>query len=336
MVPHDRYELIALRVSAETRRQYDAGLKHFLDYLVEKGKDSFNNMALLDGYLTDFAVYTYHKYNKANRQRVANAMLAVELYFPEIRGKLILIRASLEGWAKDSPPVPRKIICLEVAWGIAIELLYKSRPDMATAVLVSFECYLRAADIRNMKYTHYLSLDPPQGPEGTYHGIITLPKTKRGRNESVYVRDKLIAVLMERQKQVAKLSRDNEQQVLFTFNLATLRKRMKIALARFGIDLGNTALHGLRYGGATTDDMLGRLTRDEIQQRGRWASPKSMKSYLQPDQAHAQLAALSEQHLRILHRRQAQRYRIFNVTPPPGQEGGGNATASVPGTHQVS
>ena len=51
----------------------------------------------------------------------------------------------------------------------------------------------------------------------------------------------------------------------------------------------DTKLHGLRYGGGTTVDMKGRLTRKEIKQHGRRSSPKSMRKYLQPDRLHQQL-----------------------------------------------
>ncbi len=70
--------------------------------------------------------------------------------------------------------------------------------------------------------------------------------------------------------------------------------------------------------------MHGRLTRDEIQQRGRWASANSMRKYLQPDKVHAQVQDLPTSVRDKLKRRMARRYHISNVTPPPVASDGGD------------
>ncbi len=242
-------------------------------------------------------------------------MLAVELYFPELRGK--------EGWAKHVPPVAKEVISEPLAYGIAVALHRKGRANMATAVLTAFECYLRAADIQNAKCKHFIFLDPPQGPNCEYHGVLSLPKTKRGINGSVYIRGKLIAELLRRQERISSDFGQNKDNRLFQFTLPAIRKQLKAVLEWFGMSLHNTALHGLRYGGATTYDMHERLSRDEIQQRGRWASAKSMRQYLQPDRAHAQLENVLENIRDELQRRLAQRYELLNFTPPPDASGGG-------------
>ena len=69
-----------------------------------------------------------------------NAMLAVKLYFPRVRGTFVDLRASLEGWAKRVPVTPRHVISEIVAVGVAVEFLRESRADMATAILAAFEC----------------------------------------------------------------------------------------------------------------------------------------------------------------------------------------------------
>lgn len=313
----DRYELLALNVTPESRKQYDRGLRSFLQYLEETERSEFSDLRLLDGYLTDFAVYSYKKNNKHGRQAVINAMLGVELYYPEIRGKLIMIRASIQGWAKQVPKTPRKVIGEELTYGIAVEFLRRSKPAMATAILTTFECYLRSGDLQKMRCQDFIFLDPPEGPDGKCYGSLSIPKTKRGSGQSVYIRSKLIAELLRRQKSIASKQGRELANPMFTFHMASIRKEMKHCLARFQVDLGGTALHGFRYGGATTDEMKGRLTADDIKKRGRWASDKSRNAYIQPAEVHAQLQELSPSNRELIMRRFARRYAIFNVEPAP-------------------
>ena len=116
---------------------------------------------------------------------------------------------------------------------------------MARGILAAFECYSRSGDIDNAKCDDYIYVETPLGPSGTYYGILSLPKTKRGLNESVYVRDPLVAELLRRQAHVISEGRKHSKNKMLTFAMPTIRKRMKIILAMFGVVLANTALHGL-------------------------------------------------------------------------------------------
>ncbi len=98
----DRYELLRLRVDPTTKEQYDRGLAAFLGYLEKTGNKGFDNLRLVEGFLMDFAVHTYHSRDKSCRQTVVNAMLAVELYFPQLRGTFNDLRASLEAGQNKS------------------------------------------------------------------------------------------------------------------------------------------------------------------------------------------------------------------------------------------
>ncbi len=118
----DRYELLRLRVNPTTKEQYDRGLSTFLDYLEKTGNKGFDNLRLVEGFLMDIAVHTYHSQDKSCWQTVVNAMLGVELYFPQLRGSSNDLRASLEGWTKQVPPTPRDVISELVAVGLAVEL----------------------------------------------------------------------------------------------------------------------------------------------------------------------------------------------------------------------
>ncbi len=98
-------------------------------------------------------------------------------------------RAPNVGLGKTGPEYPERRHIRLVAIGLAVELLEKSRVHMATAVLTAFECYLRSGNIKNAKCKHHIYLDPPIRSPVRHYGILSLPKTKRGANESLYIRD---------------------------------------------------------------------------------------------------------------------------------------------------
>ena len=96
MVRRDRYELFGLRVSQQSREQYYRELNAFLSYFTENGIDGFSDLALVRGYLVEFAVEKYPTRNQCGPQMAVSAMLAVEMYFPLLRETMADFRASLE------------------------------------------------------------------------------------------------------------------------------------------------------------------------------------------------------------------------------------------------
>ena len=148
------------------------------------------------------------------------------------------------------------------------------------AVLNSFDCYLRAGDVDNMRTNrvHFLGMEERR----PYYAALTLPITKRGRHQSVMVRPRYMAVLLRREVESRRVVLGGEEK-LFNIRPAGWRKEIKRAAVRAGLSGLEITPLALRYGGATTDKMERRLRDKNIQDRGRWSSDKTMQEYIRPD-----------------------------------------------------
>jgi integrase len=103
-------------------------------------------------------------------------------------------------------------------------------------------------------------------------------KTKTGVNQFVVLKNNDVAALL---RQV--VSATPAKGLLFPFSPNDFRKAFKSACR----DLGLSSLyvpHSLRHGAATRDHMRG-VSVEDILERGRWASTKSARRYIQSGQA---------------------------------------------------
>ena len=109
---------------------------------------------------------------------------------------------------------------------------------------------------------------------------LRLAHTKTGKNQWVEVRDAAVRRLMRRLLQVAPAERSA---LLFPFSAGTFRRHFKAACADLGL-APEYVPHSLRHGGATHDHLTG-VSLEEVLRRGRWASMKSARHYVQSGRA---------------------------------------------------
>ena len=273
MAPPDLHKLARLVLAPTTLKEYDRDLERFLKWLETKGLDEFENLGKLDELVTRYCIYTFDKHKMSKRQRCVNVKNALEFYFPELAGTFILTNKSLKGWTKQKPTQQHTPAPYRVMLGIAHEFLRTGQVEMMVATLLSFDCYLRASDIQNARKAD-LTLFPNLN-QGLC-GVLRLPKTKRGINQSVKIRGVLLHTWLHRL-----LDESPTSPRLFNFSLQYWRKCM--ASARRKLDLQELVItpHSLRYGGATHDALLNKTPIQDIQQRGRWANLKSLRRYIQ-------------------------------------------------------
>jgi integrase len=322
MGPPDRFELTRLRVSPATLKGYNRDLQLFLEWIPE------NRLFLkawkdLDLLVAEYAVHVYNTNGGRRRQAVQNAKAALELYFPEALGTFLITNRSLEGWAKACPIQQRPVCPRMVAYGLAHDILRQGKPDIAVAVLLAFDCYLRAGDLKNIQIQHVRLQSPrkdkpPSETESPYCGALFLPQTKRGLNQSVLIRPFFLGVLLERliARRLAQCESDPTAP-LFNFPIRSLN----YALQRAASNTNSTSLeittHALRYGGATQDAADRALPYVEIKARGRWHNDKSFQRYLQPGLLYAQIHKIPPDVRDGFMRLEDDPGQYFNV-PPPG------------------
>ena len=311
----DLWQLARLRLRKGTILEYDRGLQSFLDW-IPPNEGEYENAEDMDKLLNKFAHHIFRTENGRRRNVVEAAKAGVEFYFPEFKSKLPRTSLSLQGWRTVTPSTPFPVCPEGVAFLVADGMMAKAELAMSIAVLLAFDCYLRAGDLGNMRTEHLTFMDMNRDSE--YYAAVTLPETKRGRRQSVLVRPYYLAVLLRRLVSRRRML-NNGDGPLFDFDVRRLRKVMKETLEE--MDLGSTGItpHSLRYGGATTDKMYGRLTDKDIQNRGRWKSDKMVQGYLRPDDLLQTLALVTGERRDHMERLLANPYRHFNVPQPAFQ-----------------
>ena len=165
-----------------------------------------------------------------------------------------------------------------LAIGIAIKLRENGHEDMADAVLISFDCYLRASEIVTLRGAdvHIRGrLDPPTAPAAT----LRLANTKTGANQAVSVRRPLALAAVRRRLKHAPGA------VLFSFSYKQYLAAWHEALSDLGIGQLGLLLHGLRHGGATDDHVNNGVPLQDVVLRGRWTNARTAARYIQVGQA---------------------------------------------------
>eukprot|EP00173_Palmaria_palmata_P002719 Plantae.Rhodophyta-Palmaria_palmata.ctg283.p1 GENE.Plantae.Rhodophyta-Palmaria_palmata.ctg283~~Plantae.Rhodophyta-Palmaria_palmata.ctg283.p1 ORF type:complete len:315 (+),score=12.88 Plantae.Rhodophyta-Palmaria_palmata.ctg283:632-1576(+) len=277
MSPPDRDFLSRMRVAPSTLQEYDRDLRKFLDW----GRRHRPTLLLTtaetwDETLTDFAIYTYKKFKGKKRQRVNRAKCGLEFYYPFLRGKLMQTKLSLDGWSKKTPYEQFEICPWPVALGIYLSLLTMGKPREGLAVLLAFDCYLRAADLDKLTMKRIIIDRDLSGPtKGCLRASISLQVLKRGRNQSVLVKRPFIRELLKNVRE-----KIDDEEFFLSVSISQLRRLVKKALEDLNLAHMNLSLHSVRYGGANFDKLQGSNIED-VMQRGRWMSRKSIQRYLQ-------------------------------------------------------
>ena len=277
----DPYKLARLRVKPSTLREYNRDLETFLEWGEQrKGKSGLHTSRDYDKLLNAFAIFTFERWNGRKRQLVVNVKCALELHLPWLKGKFKLTQTSLEGWATQVPfeQIP---VCPWAVAALLSKTLYRSgKVGAAAATILAFDCYLRVGELTSLTRRDVIV---------TQSGaVIMLKATKRGRNQSVTIRNKTVVDFLR--KRLAIISPDES---LFAISDRTFRLNLHAAAAAVGLrELGITP-HSLRYGGACHDYIQNLATVEQIMARGRWSNAQSIRRYLQPGNYYSQLQLLS-------------------------------------------
>ena len=161
---------------------------------------------------------------------------------------------------------------------IGVQMVRGGRLAMGIATVLGFHCYLRLGEICNLRASDVAdSGDARVGAE--YRGMaLRLRTTKTGPNQWVEVTDVSVAALLR-----ALLAGRRREDLVFDFSASFYRMTFKAVLSNLGIS-STYVPHSLRHGGATRDHLLG-ASLEQVLMRGRWASTKSARHYIQAGRA---------------------------------------------------
>jgi integrase len=161
---------------------------------------------------------------------------------------------------------------------------------MAVLLMLSFHCLLRLGEGVNLYVSDFVDCnDPRMDPDFNAEGGLRLRDTKTGPNQFVSILDAQVANLLRMQihKRRAE-SPDGEfgdlDLKIFTFSAAAYRREFKTVCAELGLS-DQLVPHSARHGGATKLRLVDCWPVEDIMERGRWASSKSARRYIQQGRA---------------------------------------------------
>lgn len=271
----DHHFLAEWNYTAATRKKNIKAANQFLQWCANNGED-FHTYEELDDLFVDFMHQLY--LDGGGKSTAKNALYGVIMFEPRARDQLMCSRMCLRGWMKRSPPVSYPPLTWEVTVVIAVQLIRSDRFLFGVATLLGFDCLLRVSELMNLVREDVVHTgDARMG--SVFRGmLLRIRKAKTGRNQLVEVSRPAVRELI-----LQVLSITQPRCTLFGATPDTFRKHFKATCLQLGLSASYVP-HSLRHGGATWLHMNG-MSVEDILLRGRWASTKSARTYLQAGRA---------------------------------------------------
>ena len=205
------------------------------------------------------------------RQRAVNTRAAVLLFLPNARWSLNYSLRALKGWSRRTPPKQRPPIPGELVI-LLIDYFRRARSrELEWVTRACFEGYLRLSEALGAKAGDF--------DVSNTNGVLALPKSKTGLNQSIVIHDGEWLSLTK------SLLRSKPKDVpLVNIRPEAFRKALESALSDLGAASAHFTPHSLRHGGATWDYLQGVPIAD-IVVRGRWTQAKTASRYIQQGRA---------------------------------------------------
>ena len=271
-------------VAPRTREKYMACVADFFAWAELTSTSSVPPLSMdadsLDSLLSDYLHHLY--FTCSSLSRASATVYGLMLTDARLKDRLRLSCSALRGWRKLTPSRSYPPLTWDAACAVAVQLVRMRQRAAAIAVLVSFDCYLRVSEMARLRRCDVVDASSARmGSSATYRGVsLILTQTKTGPNQSVRVSRPVVAELLA---ELCSSVPDTSKALVFGFSAAAFRRLFKAACAALGLSRDYVP-HSLRHGGATADHCNG-VPMDDIILRGRWASLRSARRYVQAGQA---------------------------------------------------
>ena len=296
-----RWPLLQVGYAKSTTAKYQAAVKDFYRWC--KASLEFpKSVEDLDECLADYFHVMYEEKEGKGKQKARDTLYGIEMYLPRVKGQLLIAARVVNRWAKLHVAESYPPLTWDLAALIGVHLAKQGRFQLGVGVVLAFDCLLRCGELMNLRREDVAF--PGDRRMGVEYKITTLSirVAKTGRNQSVTVADPDVIALL---RQVVASTAPKE--LLFPGGSRHFRKVFKRACSELHLSTKYVP-HSLRHGGATRLH-LQNVKVEDIMVRGRWASSKSARTYIQssravlmamtPPQAVADTAAAVVQALRF-------------------------------------
>lgn len=270
--------LLAAKVKDSTRQRYREAIQQFFNYCDDNNIDA-DTTSELDWALAEYMHDEYERRCGAGRTKMAHTVAGLQLFVPQLRGKLRVSAQCLLAWKKQHPGARHPPLTWHLAVAIATQLAAWGRFSMAVGTLLAFASLLRIGELCALLVEDVLDggADDPRVDIRARSGL-RLRKTKTADNLFAELHNgdvlRLLRVLMQHKRPSDRL---------FDFTAGNFRVWFKKAVVALRLDTRYVP-HSLRHGGATALYMAGESV-ETILHRGRWATTKSARYYVQSGEA---------------------------------------------------
>jgi integrase len=268
--------LIDASVKPKTLQRYAREAMAFHKYALAIGARP-TTIRQLDDVVCDYLHNLFQERGGAGKSKASTLQSALGFFYPRSRGRLHLTSRAVRGWINLRPAVPYPPLTWELACALAVELVLQGFELYGLAVVLQFDCLLRANEVLGLRKRDVVFAGDPRFPQDAPACTIILPRTKTGLNQSVIVDDPNVVQLLRRRWMTAK-------DRMFPFSADQYRRRFKAATKRLGLS-PRYVTHSCRHGGATRMFMRNPLNIAGVMHRGRWRRQDSCTRYVQEGRA---------------------------------------------------
>lgn len=257
-----------------TVKKYSEAVKTFLLWCKRRRIDPAD-VNDFDDYLTDYFHYLYTCGHGKDDARCT--LYGIMMLHPKLQDSFPVSLLALRGWERMAPSQAHPPMTYDLAVLVAVHMARHGLWRYAVATLLAFDCLLRVGELVGLQREDIAdSGDLRMGSE--YKGMaLRLRKTKTGPNQWVDVQDPVVRFL------VRDLMHGSRSRAVFPFSSAEFRNVFKSTCTALGLS-ERYVPHSLRHGGATRLHLCG-VSIEDILLRGRWASSKSARRYVQSGRA---------------------------------------------------
>ena len=272
-----RWPLLEAGYARATIKKYRKAVADFYDWCHAHGENP-KNFVDLDEALADYFQWLYEQNAGAGKTKAKDALYGVQLFLPRAQGKLLTASKIAARWSKLAGTQSYPPLTWELTVLIAVQIARHARADLALATLLGFNCLLRVGELMSLRREDVAF--PTDARMGAEYRVTTLAirVAKTGKNQSVVVTDPDVLALLR-----ARVAATPKGALLFQSGASGFRALFKRVCAELGLS-EKYVPHSLRHGGATRLHLKG-VPLEDIMMRGRWASSKSARTYIQSSRA---------------------------------------------------
>ena len=275
--------LLDANFSAATRKLYARALAKFVRWYKSNGfVYRLADASSADSLFVDWFGELYEERNGRGRTSAQHALFGALAAIPSWRGNsnFPLSRMALSGWKRLRPPVSYPPLTWPLTCVIALRAAQLGYVNAAVGFLVSFSGLLRVSELSRLTARDVvLKKDPRLGvPISASIALLCLRKTKRQRVQFAMVDDSDVTSLLS----VLVRGAPSGSDLLFP-SPPTMRSVLHMVCDQLGLSSAYVP-HSLRHGGATRLFLSGTPI-ESVMERGRWASTKSTRHYIQTGRA---------------------------------------------------